>query len=486
MISDTQENGEENIASRAVRNFPNNFRGGEKANLMKASRWWKQRDVIISNLANKRQKFSIKSVSSVRQVGSRQRVHKKALSGRGRKRQPWVVWLYATLVEEFDRLRKSGLKFSSKLLKIVAIDILRNSTSEFHANYIEPRTGKPLENCITPRWIQLFQEHHNIVIRSQTGKLMTSPINQLLMEKHVAYHLGQVAREFQAGTLNEDLVENLDETHFIVNMDNGKTLGFRGDDNVKYADVVSGGVGMTMVVRIRGGRHAAIEPAFMIFQNANRNYPINGIPDDIPGVAYRTGPKGWMDKQVLVEYLQERRVIWPDPLGRQRVLFMDNCGGHSETPEQLSALQQLNAVIRKLPKNATHLCQPCDSWIIQKRKEVWSAKWETEKLRMLEQGMWKSGPRSSGKLQNPGKRFFLQLAADSVRAVNEMKDKNGLSYARKAMIRCGLALDLVGSWQESQLFPELRTIISNHRAYFEGKPVCEDGESSADEDENQS
>ena len=93
----------------------------------------------------------------------------------------------------------------------------------------------------------------------------------------------------------------------------------------------------------------------MNFQNEYRNYPIRGIPDDVPGVAYRTGPKGWMDKQVMVQYLKERRVIYPDSGGHQRMLFMDNCGGHNESPEQQSALQQLNAVIRKIPKYQ-HIC----------------------------------------------------------------------------------------------------------------------------------
>ena len=90
--------------------------------------------------------------------------------------------------------------------------------------------------------------------------------------------------------MDEAFVESLGETYFIFNVDNGKTLGFRGDENVKYADVASGGVGMTMVVRIRGGKFARLEPAFTIFQNESRNYPIRGIPDDVPGVAYRTNP----------------------------------------------------------------------------------------------------------------------------------------------------------------------------------------------------
>lgn len=64
---------------------------------------------------------------------------------------------------------------------------------------------------------------------------------------------GKVARELQSGELKEEDNENADETHFIINFDNGKTLRFRGDASVKYADVTSDGEGMTMMVRIFGG-----------------------------------------------------------------------------------------------------------------------------------------------------------------------------------------------------------------------------------------
>ena len=73
-------------------------------------------------------------------------------------------------------------------------------------------------------------------------------------------------------------------------------------------------------------------------------------------------------------------------------------------------------------------------------------------------------------------RFFLKLAAETVRAVNSMKDKNGVSYARKAMIPCGIGFDLYGDRQESQLFPELQMSINNHRAHFDGTPVSEEAE----------
>jgi hypothetical protein len=36
-----------------------------------------------------------------------------------------------------------------------------------------------------------------------------------------------------------------------------------------------------------------------------------------------------------------------------------------------------------------------------------------------------------------------------------MQDANGIGYARKAMIRCGLSLDVTGQWQLPQLSLEL-------------------------------
>ena len=42
-------------------------------------------------------------------------------------------------------------------------------------------------------------------------------------------------------------MENIDETHFVVNLDNGHTLGFREDTTIKYVEVVSDGASMIMV-----------------------------------------------------------------------------------------------------------------------------------------------------------------------------------------------------------------------------------------------
>lgn len=114
-------------------------------------------------------------------------------------------------------------------------------------------------------------EANKIVLRAQTGKLMTSPAQQLRLERRVAFHLGVLKRGFEAGILKEDTIENADETHFIFNMDNGRTLGFKGEQEVKYADVVSGGDPITLMVRLTGGKNARIETPFLIFKNKYRS-----------------------------------------------------------------------------------------------------------------------------------------------------------------------------------------------------------------------
>lgn len=121
---------------------------------------------------------------------------------------------------------------------------------------------------------------------TQIDKLMVSPTKTEFIEHFVAFHMGVLARGFQSGALDENLMENIDETHFVINMDNGRTLGFRGDIEVKYADMVARGMGMTMVVKVIGGPRGKIGTPFLIFQNLQCSYSIRGVPDDMPGVCY--------------------------------------------------------------------------------------------------------------------------------------------------------------------------------------------------------
>lgn len=78
--------------------------------------------------------------------------------------------------------------------------------------------------------------------------------------------------------VDEFHVANSDETHFIMNVENSNMHSFRGDDEVKFVDVLSRVEGITMHVRFTSGRNAHISQAFTIFLKKHRNYPIKGVP----------------------------------------------------------------------------------------------------------------------------------------------------------------------------------------------------------------
>jgi hypothetical protein len=66
-------------------------------------------------------------------------------------------------------------------------------------------------------------------------------------------------------------------------------------------------------------------------------------------------------------------------------------------------------------------------------------------------------------------RLFLSMFSDSIRAVNQKRDSSGLTFVRKAMIRCGLTLGLGGPWCVGQLSSELQEIIRQHPREFAGE-----------------
>jgi hypothetical protein len=287
-----QATGKKGLFARTVRQFPGAFHGSVNANCTKASRWWSDRENMA--LQDRENRISVKH----QQHGILKKILSKAVPGRGRKQEVWVSWLYGELEENFNGLRKAGVKFSLKLLLALAKDIMQKSTDPvFTHGYVSDAKAVPVVDRIDFRWIQRVMEKNNIVGRAQTGKLTVCAERMEHFEKEIAYHLGVIAREFQWGALDENLVENADETHFVINMDNGKTLGFSGENDVKYAEVVSGGMGMTMLVRLTGGPGAIICAPFMIFQNASRSCQIRGVPDNVPGVSYRTSAKGFMTQK---------------------------------------------------------------------------------------------------------------------------------------------------------------------------------------------
>ena len=128
---------------------------------------------------------------------------------------------------------------------------------------------------------------HKIIFLSQLGCLTCSPQKEREIEMHTAFHICVLHRNFSNDTFDENLMKNIDEAHFVVNINNGRTLGFRSDITVSYAEVVSDEDSMRMVIRISGGQRLMIEVSMLIFTNSNGNYLICGLDDNIPGVCYR-------------------------------------------------------------------------------------------------------------------------------------------------------------------------------------------------------
>ena len=81
-------------------------------------------------------------------------------------------------------------------------------------------------------------------------------------------------KRFESGVFDDNLMENVDGTHFVVNLDNDCTLGFRGDTTDNYAEVASRGDSMTLVIWISGRRRSMIEASMLIFTNSSSNYTI--------------------------------------------------------------------------------------------------------------------------------------------------------------------------------------------------------------------
>jgi hypothetical protein len=115
-----------------------------------------------------------------------------------------------------------------------------------------------------------------------------------------------------------------------------------------------------------------------------------------------------------------------------------------------------------LPPCSTHLCQPADTFIISKIKDAWTKRWKAKKIELIQTNAWQNTARADGQLTNTGKRFFFQLAVDTIENVNKEFDCNNMPYARKAMIRCGMTLDVDGSWSINQLFVHLQDIVTKH------------------------
>eukprot|EP00171_Calliarthron_tuberculosum_P010691 IDg10691t1 len=160
-----------------------------------------------------------------------------------------------------------------------------------------------------------------------------------------------------------------------------------------------------------------------------------------------------MDTALFSEWLGEPRIFKPLPDGRIRILYVDNCSAHKMTPQVIGALEKSRTELKFFPECATDLVQPADSFVIQAIKSEWKKRWNEEVMK-----------RIANKI----------MAAEVVRDVSNRRDNDSVLFVRKAMIRCGLGLNLNGPWEEKQLSSELQEIIKKYPDNFDGAPATTD------------
>ena len=350
MVQDEVVHEYPHLFQRTIVAFPEHFHVEKSANLVRAKRWWTQRHLYCTEVGEVHDAPPISCSCS--RIGRHKQLQTKVAPGRGHKRSEWVMWLYLRLVAAFESYKRSGVKFSCRLLIKLANSILLGPESLYTIHSRDPKDDILLTQKLAHNWGQQFMHMQNIVLLSQTGRPTCSPQKEIQIERNTVHHLGVLKRSFDSGLFDENLMENIDETHFVVNMDNGRTLGFRDDISTKYAKVISGGDSMTLVVRISGGHRSMIKAPMLIFTNLNSNYPIRGLNDNIPRMSYRIGSKGWMDQNLFANFFEEPRAFQPDLHGHTKLIWT----GHNLNPRLQGVLQTKQSILRYLPPCLTHLC----------------------------------------------------------------------------------------------------------------------------------
>ena len=108
---------------------------------------------------------------------------------------------------------------------------------------------------------------------------------------------------------------------------------------------------MILLVRLSGGQAARFENPLIISMNKTRSYSIRGVLNNIPGVGYQTGPKGWMDSINMIEWIREPRVIIPLPKNILRTMYIDNCSNHNMDEHVVDAAENNRTTLRYFSPN---------------------------------------------------------------------------------------------------------------------------------------
>lgn len=131
---------------------------------------------------------------------------------------------------------------------------------------------------------------------------------------------------------------------------------------------------------------------------------MQNVPNNFPGVTYRTGPEGWIDSLNMIAWLRELCMIKPLQNGKIWNLFINYCSVHNLTERIIGAAEAIRTNLDYFPHNKIELVQPGGSLVIQKIKAPRRKFCDNLKRELINADAWTKG----GNLSNPGQTFFLK------------------------------------------------------------------------------
>lgn len=100
----------------------------------------------------------------------------------------------------------------------------------------------------------------------------------------VSFNFRNLNRALNDGTPREKFVYKADETHFLMDKNDGRKCAMKLANDIKFADVMSDDHGITMMDMLGGCLNYRICVPFMIFKKLACSYPIRTILDTVRGV----------------------------------------------------------------------------------------------------------------------------------------------------------------------------------------------------------
>lgn len=118
-----------------------------------------------------------------------------------------------------------------------------------------------------PIWVPRRIYCNNIVLKTQTGKLMMSAAKSEIIPCKEQYHLGQLRCHFRPEWIQDYEILYVDMVHDVIHLQYKRTLAFHCHAEIKYADDISGDVGMVLLVTLSGLFNAYLGPSFKVSEN---------------------------------------------------------------------------------------------------------------------------------------------------------------------------------------------------------------------------